>query len=157
MTEATLLGQTLKDPENTGGTKIQWGRAADINVRVAKDHTRFKADVSYRDLAFILHSVPSLPTYSDFPASYQLSGDIFADVGVDHNWYGWITGGLTAGIERPASLTSPSGIPGDTAATGTSTASVMGRFYPGAGSSVGPSFVFGFLAAKHAANVGNSL
>ena len=42
-------------------------------------------------------------------------------------------------------------------ATGTSTASVMGRFYPGAGSSVGPSFVFGFLAAKHAANVGNSL
>ncbi len=40
-------------------------------------------------------------------------------------------------------------------ATGTSTASVMGRFYPGAGSSVGPSFVFGYLAAKHAANAGN--
>jgi len=42
-------------------------------------------------------------------------------------------------------------------ATGTSTASVMGRFYPGAGSSVGPSFVFGFIAAKHAANAGNSI
>jgi 3-oxosteroid 1-dehydrogenase len=36
-------------------------------------------------------------------------------------------------------------------ATGTSTASVMGRFYPGAGSSVGPSFVWGYVAAKHAA------
>jgi 3-oxosteroid 1-dehydrogenase len=36
-------------------------------------------------------------------------------------------------------------------ATGTSTASVMGRYYPGAGSSIGPSFVFGYLAAKHAA------
>jgi 3-oxosteroid 1-dehydrogenase len=40
-------------------------------------------------------------------------------------------------------------------ATGISTASVMGRIYPGAGSSVGPSFVFGFIAAKHAANASN--
>jgi 3-oxosteroid 1-dehydrogenase len=38
-------------------------------------------------------------------------------------------------------------------ATGTSTASVMGRVYPGAGSSVGPSFVWGYVAAKHAAEV----
>lgn len=35
-------------------------------------------------------------------------------------------------------------------ATGVSTASVMGRSYPGAGSSVGPSFVWGYVAAKHA-------
>jgi 3-oxosteroid 1-dehydrogenase len=35
-------------------------------------------------------------------------------------------------------------------ATGVSTASVMGRAYPGAGSSVGPSFVWGYVAAKHA-------
>lgn len=40
-------------------------------------------------------------------------------------------------------------------ATGISTASVMGRIYPGAGSSVGPSFAFGYIAAKHAANVDN--
>ena len=36
-------------------------------------------------------------------------------------------------------------------ATGVSTASVMGRVYPGAGSSIGPTFVWGFVAAKHAA------
>jgi 3-oxosteroid 1-dehydrogenase len=36
-------------------------------------------------------------------------------------------------------------------ATGVSTASVMGRVYPGAGSSVGPSFVWGYIAAEHAA------
>ena len=36
-------------------------------------------------------------------------------------------------------------------ATGVSTASVMGRTYPGAGSSVGPSFVWGYVAAKEAA------
>jgi 3-oxosteroid 1-dehydrogenase len=35
-------------------------------------------------------------------------------------------------------------------ATGVSTASVMGRCYPGAGSSVGPSFVWGYVAAMHA-------
>lgn len=35
-------------------------------------------------------------------------------------------------------------------ATGVSTASVMGRVYPGAGSSVGPSFVWGYVAARDA-------
>lgn len=38
-------------------------------------------------------------------------------------------------------------------ATGVSTASVMGRLYPGAGSSVGPSFVWGYVAARHAAGL----
>jgi len=36
-------------------------------------------------------------------------------------------------------------------ATGNSTASVMGRCYPGAGASIGASFVFGYIAAHHAA------
>jgi len=38
-------------------------------------------------------------------------------------------------------------------ATGISTASAMGRVYPGAGASVGPSFVWGYVAAKHALSV----
>jgi 3-oxosteroid 1-dehydrogenase len=38
-------------------------------------------------------------------------------------------------------------------ATGNSTASVMGRTYPGAGASIGASFVFGYIAAKHAAGL----
>ncbi len=36
-------------------------------------------------------------------------------------------------------------------ATGNSTASVVGRCYPGAGASIGASFVFGYIAAHHAA------
>jgi 3-oxosteroid 1-dehydrogenase len=40
-------------------------------------------------------------------------------------------------------------------ATGTTTAGVMGRAYPGAGCSIGPSFTWGFVSAKHAANLGN--
>jgi len=40
-------------------------------------------------------------------------------------------------------------------ACGISTASPMGRVYPGAGASVGPSMTFGWLAARHAAGLGN--
>jgi 3-oxosteroid 1-dehydrogenase len=40
-------------------------------------------------------------------------------------------------------------------ATGVSTASVMGRSYPGAGASVGPSFTWGYVAAQHAATADN--
>jgi 3-oxosteroid 1-dehydrogenase len=40
-------------------------------------------------------------------------------------------------------------------ATGTTTASVMGHAYPGAGCSIGPAFTWGYVAAKQAANIGN--
>jgi 3-oxosteroid 1-dehydrogenase len=38
-------------------------------------------------------------------------------------------------------------------ATGACSASVMGRAYPGAGASIGPSFTWGYVAANHAASV----
>jgi len=122
--EATIMGQTLKDPENTGSTVNQKGHAGDLNIRVKYNRIRLRADLSYRDLAFILHSQPSLPPYSDFPKDYDLTPNLFAAVGADKNWGDWLTLGVIAGVELPATLTTPKGIPGELGSTGTSTAVV---------------------------------
>ncbi|HWU88769.1 MAG TPA: hypothetical protein VN253_15995 [Kofleriaceae bacterium] len=121
--ELTTLAQTLKDPERTGSTKRQVGMAGDVNFRMKIDRYRLRLDLSYRDLAFILHSQPSLPPYSDFPSAYTLEPNYFAAAGIDRNWKDFLTLGLIAGIEKPATLTSPKGIPG-AETQGTSTAVV---------------------------------
>jgi hypothetical protein len=124
--EFTVLGQTLRDGDLTGSTAVQIGKAGDLNVRVKIDRIRLRLDLSYRDLAFILHSQPSLPPYEDFPAAYRTSADYFAAVGADKNWGDWLTLGLIAGVEKPATLSSPKGVPvipgGGTDEMGTSTA-----------------------------------
>jgi hypothetical protein len=123
MSEFTMLAQTLKDPDKTGSTKLQKGMAGDLNVRVMIDRTRLRFDLSFRDLAFILHSQPGLPTYEDFPGVYKTSADYFAAAGVDRNWDDFLTLGIIAGIEKPATLTSPQGVAGGmTCVPGTSTA-----------------------------------
>lgn len=111
-TEFTTLAQTLKDPERTGSTTRQFGKAGDVNFRMKIDRYRLRLDLSYRDLAFILHSQPSLPPYSDFPDAYKLQPNLFASAGIDRNWKDFLTLGIVAGVDRPATLTSPKGIPG---------------------------------------------
>ena len=59
-------------------------------------------------------------------------------------------GGVVTDVNARVLRDDGSAIPG-LYATGTSTASVMGRVYPGAGSSIGPGFAWGYVAAKHAA------
>lgn len=115
--ELTAMGQTLKDPDATGTTTVQTGFAGDLNVRVKYDRIRLRLDLSYRDLAFILHSQPSLPPYVDFSSEYDVKPNIFAAIGGDYNWGDWLTVGGIVGIDRPASLGSPKGIPGVTEVT----------------------------------------
>jgi 3-oxosteroid 1-dehydrogenase len=59
------------------------------------------------------------------------------------------TGGVVTDVHARVLKEDGAVIPG-LYATGNSTASVMGRAYPGGGSCVGPSFVWGYVAAKHA-------
>jgi hypothetical protein len=110
--EFTILGQRLKDPAVTGATVVQYGRATDLNVRVKIDRLRLRLDLSYRDLAFILHSqtnIPPLPLlpFQAFPPGYTTSPDTFAAVGADRNWGDWLTLGFIVGIDKPATLTTP--------------------------------------------------
>ena len=65
-------------------------------------------------------------------------------------------GGVVTDVNARVLREDGSPIPG-LYATGTTTASVMGRVYPGAGSSIGPSFTWGFVAAKHASGADNSI
>ena len=58
-------------------------------------------------------------------------------------------GGLVTDVHARVLREDGSAIPG-LYATGTSTASVMGRGSPGAGASIGPSFTWGYVAARHA-------
>ena len=121
MSEAELIGQTLADPDKIGSTKIQWAKAGDINARVMIDRYRIRADVSYRDLAYVLQNQPSLPSYQDFSSAFKIAPDIFADFGVDHNWNDRLTLGAVIGMERPAAMTAPAGLP--SSVTGTMTGS----------------------------------
>jgi len=64
-------------------------------------------------------------------------------------------GGAVTDVHARALRPDGSVIPG-LYATGTSTAAVMGRTYPGPGCSVGPSFVWGYVAARHAMSATNT-
>ncbi|MCB2049204.1 MAG: FAD-dependent oxidoreductase [Novosphingobium sp.] len=59
-------------------------------------------------------------------------------------------------IDNDARVLKADGSPfGNLYACGITTASIMGDVYPGAGASIGPSMTFGWIAAKHAAGLGN--
>jgi hypothetical protein len=122
-TEGTVLLQTLADADKTGSTTIQKAYAGDVNVRVKYDRTRLKLDVMVRDLAYILHSVPSLPSYFDFHSSYTSTPEWLASVGVDQYFPGpRLTLGANVGGNLPATLETPvgqSGVPGNLIQTST--------------------------------------
>ncbi|HZJ65197.1 MAG TPA: hypothetical protein VFD36_16915 [Kofleriaceae bacterium] len=107
--EFTVLSQTLKDPTMPGETVAQTGMAGDLNLRVKIDRLRLQLDLSYRDLAFILHTQPGFPPYAAFPPGYATRPDMFAAIGADRNWADWLTLGFIVGIEKPATLSVPAG------------------------------------------------
>ena len=115
------------------------------DVRAGRDSRFHRGDRAYdRFLGDTVAASPTLGTIEHGP--FYAMPVVPGDVGT----YGGVVTDVNARVLRKDG----SVIPG-LYATGISTASVMGRYYPGAGSSVGPSFVWGYVAAKHAANLGN--
>jgi 3-oxosteroid 1-dehydrogenase len=113
---------------------VDKGRDEDFN-RGARAYDRWLGDATHRSHA-TLGTIEKGPFYAVpvYPG----------DVGT--------YGGLVTDAHARVLREDGSAIPG-LYATGTSTASVMGRTYPGAGCSVGPSFTWGYVAAKHAAGL----
>jgi len=142
-TLATLATELGMDPAVLTGTVERF------NGFVAKNHDEdfHRGERAYdRWLGDPLHKPsPSLGAIEKAPfyAMPMLPGDV--------GTYGGVVTDAQARVLREDG----SVIPG-LYATGISTASVMGRSYPGAGASIGPAFVWGYVAAKHAVDVGGS-
>ena len=131
------------DPGNLKATVERFNAFAHKGVdedfgRGANAYDRFLGDYTHRPNA-TLGAVETGPFY----AVQVVPGDVGT------------FGGAVTDCDARVLREDGSPIPG-LYATGTTTAAVMGRTYPGAGCSIGPSFTFGFVAAKHAAGLGNA-
>jgi 3-oxosteroid 1-dehydrogenase len=129
---------TLRKTVDTFNTYARDGVDRDFN-RGARAYDRYIGDFYQKDAAQSLGAIEKGPFY----AAPIVPGDV--------GTYGGVVTDVNARVLRP-----DGSVIDGLYATGVSTASVMGRIYPGAGASVGPSFTWGYVAAKHAAGTGNS-
>jgi 3-oxosteroid 1-dehydrogenase len=137
-TIADLAAQCGIDPSGLAATIERFNGFA----RTGKDEDFHRGDRAY-DRVFADPSVKPNPALGaiDKPPFYAV--EVFpGDVGT----YGGIVTDEFARVLRGDG----SVIPG-LYATGNATASVTGKTYPGAGASIAASFVFGWVAARHAA------
>ena len=124
MSEFTVEGTTLENPDQADTTRRQIGLAGDVNVRIQYGHLRLRLDATGRSLEFLLLNQPSLVPFQDFPrdqaadpitgrpgqSGADVSPDLFAALGFDYFFdRSGTTVGLTVGVDRPASYKPPPG------------------------------------------------
>ena len=137
---ARLIGV---DPAALRGTIDRWNGFVDKRVdedfhRGDRDYDQFLGDPFEQGVLRSIGRIDKAPYY----AVDVVPGDVSTYGGVVTDAHSRVLRGDGSPI-------------GGLYATGVSTASPMGRIYPGAGASVGPSMTFGWIAAKHAAGLGN--
>ncbi len=132
--EFTAVGSTLQDVSRPNSTDTQFSYAGDVNLRAQFGHVRLRGDFETRSLGYILINQPSLVPYQDFAPGSQVSSELFGVLGIDYLWERiGFTGGLSVGIERPASYTPPNGqtisgpLQGNTGGTLTTSATIVVR------------------------------
>jgi hypothetical protein len=132
--EFTAVGTTLQDVGRPNSTTTQLSYAGDVNLRAQFGHVRLRGDFETRSLGYILINQPSLVPYQDFPAGSQVGSELFGVLGVDYFWEKiGFTGGLSVGMERPATFTPPTGqtisgpLQGNTGGTLTTSATIVVR------------------------------
>jgi hypothetical protein len=110
--ELTALGTTLQDADRPASTKAQLGMAGDVNFRLQKSYFRFRTDLEFRTLSFILVNQPSLVPYQDFAAGATVTPEIFASAGADYFFERiGLTLGLSAGVLAPSTFQPPAAQP----------------------------------------------
>lgn len=143
-TVEALAAQIGVDPATLRGTVDRWNGFVDKGVdedfgRGARAYDKWLGD-PFNDGNPALGKLAKAPFY----AVEMVPGDV--------STYGGVL------VDSSARVTNADGAPiAGLYACGVTTASVMGGVYPGAGASIGPSMTFGYIAAKHAAGVGNAL
>lgn len=131
------------DPARLGATVERWNRF----VEQGRDEDFHRGDRAYDGCGFVGDP------FSDEPARGTIAKAPFYAVPVvpgDVSTYGGVVTDEHARVLR-----ADGSVIGSLYATGTSTASVMGNVYAGAGASIGPSLTFGYIAARHAAGLEN--
>jgi hypothetical protein len=107
--EATFLTQSLQDPDLPQSTVQQPAVAIDLNLRLKWDFLRVSADLLYRDLAYVLHNVPSFVPFQAFsrdPARVVTQPEVFAALSADYHFEALaLTVGAAGGWQQPASFT----------------------------------------------------
>jgi 3-oxosteroid 1-dehydrogenase len=139
-----LAGELGVDPATLKSTVERWnrfvlaGRDEDFQ-RGARAYDDFLGDPFFKD-------GPNKTMGKIEQGPFYAAEVIPADVGT--------YGGVVTDVHARVLKTDGSPIEG-LYACGISTASPFGGVYPGAGASVGPSMTFGWIAARHAAGLGN--
>jgi hypothetical protein len=103
--EFTTVGQTLQQFETPDTTRIQPAKAAAFLGKLRIKKLRLFANAIYRDLAFVVLSIPGVFPYQTFPRQAQVSPELWGSLGVDYYFERTkLTPGAVLAYKSPASI-----------------------------------------------------
>jgi hypothetical protein len=106
--EGSALGQTLANPDRFAATRLQPAGAIALQARFKYDFWRFYGIGLMRTLSFIQFDVPGVIPFTDFSDGEKVTPELWFAIGGDKFFPNQhLTLGLVAGVQSPASRTSP--------------------------------------------------